>query len=82
MPAPNMSGFQHLFLYHRPSEKFVPLARLEGTVAERGIHRVDLHARTSRDGRLVCIDATHERLGRQMYLVDIGYIVDDPPVAK
>jgi hypothetical protein len=74
-----LDGFQHLFLYHRPSDKFVPLARLKGTAAKRGIHRVDLHARTSRDGRLVCIDATHEGLGRQMHIVDIGYILDNPP---
>ena len=33
---------QHLFLFHRPSKLFVPLARLKST-AEGGIHRVDLH---------------------------------------
>lgn len=44
-----LDGFQYLFLYHRPSEKFVPLAKLKSTAAHRGIHRVDLHARTRRD---------------------------------
>ena len=73
------SGFQHLFLYHRPSKQFVPLAKLKGLAASDGIFRVDLHARTSRDGRTVCIDATHEGLGRQMYIIDIGYILDSPP---
>lgn len=74
-----LDGFQHLFLYHRRSKTFVPLAKLKATGARRGIHRVDLHARTSRDGRMVCIDATHEGLGRQMYIVNIGYILDNPP---
>jgi hypothetical protein len=75
-------GFQYLFLYHRPSKLFVPLARLK---CDRrmdigdGDYRVDTHPRLSRNGRLVSIDASHERLGRQMYVIDIGHILDNPP---
>ena len=71
-------GFQYLFMYHRPTKRFVPLAKLKST-AEGGLHRVDLHPRFSRDGRIVSIDATHEGLGRQMYVIDIGHILDNPP---
>ena len=74
-----LEGVQHLFLYHIPSQLFVPLARLNNTGAPKGIFRVDLHARCSRDGRKISIDATHEGLGRQLYLIDIGYILDNPP---
>ena len=74
-----MDGVQHLFLFHRPTKLFVPLAKLKSTGPEKGIHRVDLHARCSRDGKIVSIDATHEGLGRQMYIVDIGHILDNPP---
>jgi hypothetical protein len=77
-----LDGVQHLFLFHRPTELFVPLARLKSTAPAKGIHRVDLHARCSRDGRIVSIDATHEGLGRQMYIVDIGHILDNPPVSR
>lgn len=77
-----LDGVQHLFIFHKPSKLFVPLARLKATAADDGIFRVDLHARSSRDGRTVCIDATHEGLGRQLYLVDIGYILDNPPKTK
>ncbi|MBI3467046.1 MAG: hypothetical protein HY000_28865 [Planctomycetes bacterium] len=76
-----LEGYQHLFLYHRPSMRFVPLARLRNT-APAGIHRIDLHARTSRSGRLVCIDASHEGLGRQMYVMNIGLILDNPPTSR
>jgi hypothetical protein len=74
-------GCQHLFLFHRPSGLFVPLAKLRSTAPDQGIHRVDLHVRTSRDGRIVSIDATHEGLGRQMYIVPIGHVLDHPPGA-
>ena len=74
-----MDGVQHLFLFHRPTKLFVPLAKLKATGPARGVYRVDLHARCSRDGRIVCIDATHEGFGRQMYIIDIGYILDNPP---
>jgi hypothetical protein len=74
----NIHGFQYLFLFHRPTRQFVPLAKLKCT-RPNDDYRVDTHPRLSRDGRLVCIDATHEGLGRQMYVIDIGFILDDPP---
>ena len=74
-----IDGVQHLFLFHRPTSLFVPLAKLKATGLSRGIYRVDLHARCSRDGRIISIDATHEGLGRQMYILDIGHILDNPP---
>jgi hypothetical protein len=73
-----INGFQYLFLYHHPTKLFVPLAKLKST-AGTGIHRVDLHPRFSPDGRTVSIDATHEGLGRQMYVLDIGDILGHPP---
>ena len=54
------------------------LAKLKST-APNGVYRVDLHPRLSRSGRMVSIDATHEGLGRQMYIIDIGHILDHPP---
>jgi hypothetical protein len=75
--------YQSLFLYHRPTRLFVPLARLKSTAEDvpnfTAEYRVDLHPRFSRDGRTVCIDSTYEGLGRQMYIIDIGYILDRPP---
>jgi hypothetical protein len=73
-----VNGYQYLFLFHRPTKLFVPLGKLRST-AGPGLHRVDLHPRLSRDGRLVSIDSTYEGLGRQMYLMDISHIVDHPP---
>jgi hypothetical protein len=72
------NDFQYLFLYHQPTKLFVPLAKLKSP-AGTGVHRVDLHPRFSPDRKTVSIDATHEGLGRQMYLLDIGDILRQPP---
>jgi len=76
-----LKGFQYVLLYHRPSRLFVPLAKLKNTAQVGTIHRVDIHARATRDSRTVCIDSSHEGLGRQMYLIPIGNILDNPPSA-
>jgi hypothetical protein len=81
-----IAGYQYLFLFHRPTKLFVPLAKLKSTAEDMpnftAEYRVDLHPRFSRDGRKVCIDSTYEGLGRQMYLIDIGYILDHPPTRR
>lgn len=81
-----LAGYQYLFLFHRPTKQFVPLAKLRSTAEHvpnfSSEFRVDLHPRFSRDGRLVCVDSTCEGLGRQMYLIDIGSILDHPPVKR
>jgi hypothetical protein len=61
---PLADGYQHLFMFHRPTKLFVPLAKLKNT-ARPGIHRVDLHVRASRDGRIISFDSSHEGKGRQ-----------------
>ena len=76
-----IDGYQYLFLHHIPTKQFVPLAKLKST-APSNTYRVDLHPRLSRSARLVSIDATHEGLGRQMYMTDIGSILDNPPVGQ
>jgi hypothetical protein len=73
-----IGGYQYLFMYHLPTKRFVPLAKLKSTAPD-GIYRVDLHPRFSPNGRIISIDATHEGLGRQMYILDIGPILDNPP---
>ena len=78
-------GYQYLFLHHVPTKLFVPLAKLKSTLLvdlNTDCCRVDTHPRLSRDGRLVCFDASIEGLGRQMYIIDIGYILDHPPTRR
>ncbi|HEY2416189.1 MAG TPA: hypothetical protein VGI40_28370 [Pirellulaceae bacterium] len=77
-----LAGYQYIVLYHRPTRLFVPLAKLKNTAQVGTIHRIDIHARTTRDGRTVCIDSSHENLGRQMYLMPIGHILDHPPSSE
>jgi hypothetical protein len=67
---------QHLYLYHVESGERVPLGSFYAPEAYRGEWRCDLHPRSSPDGRQVCIDSAHGGNGRQLYLIDIGEIVD------
>jgi hypothetical protein len=84
----SIHGYTYLYMYHIPTKKFVPLAKLAFKLAGKlfgtdpGIFRVDLHPRFSPDGRTISFDSTHEGLGRQIYLMDINQIVNNPPSAK
>ena len=81
----NMEGFIHLYMYHLPTKKFIPLGKLEThlnrkqTLKHAGYFRIDLHPRFSPDGKIISIDSSHEGLGRQIYILDISHIVDNPP---
>ena len=83
----NMDGYIHLYMYHLASERLVPLAKLESHLKREQVfesasyYRIDLHPRFSPDGRTVSIDSSHEGLGRQVYLIDVGEIMDNPPMA-
>lgn len=82
----NMEGYIYLYMYHLPTKTIIPLAKLEThfkrqqTLVKAGYYRIDLHPRFTPDGRKVCIDSSHEGVGRQMYMIDISTIIDNPPV--
>ena len=67
---------QQLYLYHVASGKRVELGAFAAPEDYQGEWRCDLHPRFSPDGRCVTVDSAHAG-GRQIYLVDIGQIVED-----
>ncbi|HRV29993.1 MAG TPA: hypothetical protein P5522_14580, partial [Spirochaetia bacterium] len=83
--ASDGNGYIYLYLYHFPSKKIIPLAKLEtqigGYIYPTGLGalRVDLHPRFSHDGKTISFDSTHEGYGRQIYIMDISSVIDNPP---
>ncbi len=81
----NMDGFIYLYMYHIPSKKLIPLAKLETHLNRKqimtnaGYYRIDLHPRFTPDGKKISIDSSHEGLGRQIYMLDISNIIGNPP---
>jgi hypothetical protein len=84
----SIDGFLYLYMYHIPTKKFVLLAKLKNNAdfpkgyGTYGPFRVDLHPRFSPNGKLISFDSTHEGLGRQIYVMDISHIIDNPPGNK
>jgi hypothetical protein len=74
---PDKDRKQHVYLYHVPTGKTVPLGDFYLPPQYTGEWRCDTHPRHSPDGRSVIIDSAHEGQGRQMYLIDIRSIVAD-----
>lgn len=72
---PDRNGDQRPFVFDTKSGRRQTLGVFRSPVAYRGELRCDTHPRSSRDGRKVVIDSPHAD-GRQMYLIDIGTIVD------
>jgi hypothetical protein len=67
---------EYLFLFHRPTGLFIPLARLrrQRTPATGSTAGEDEPRRPT-----VTIDSSYEGVGRQLYALDIGPILDNPP---
>ena len=78
---PDENRKQHVYLYHVPTGRKVPLASLHTPPEYQGEWRVDTHPRFSRDGKLVCLDSPAGLAGRQLWLLDISGIVDEKPPA-
>lgn len=70
---PNKQRMQIPYLYHVPTDRRVDLGQFYSPAFYTGEWRCDTHPRSSRDGKLVCIDSPHNH-GRQMYLIDVSSI--------
>ena len=68
---------QELFLYHVPTDRKIMLGKFASPAGYEGDWRCDLHPRSSRDGRLVVFDSPHGGEGRQLYLVEIGPLLEE-----
>ncbi|HEX6987608.1 MAG TPA: hypothetical protein VF170_19670, partial [Planctomycetaceae bacterium] len=72
---PDKDRRQTVYLYHVPTGRRTDLGRFHSPPEYAGEWRCDTHPRSSRSGKLVCIDSPHGREGRQLHLLDIGGVV-------
>jgi hypothetical protein len=71
---PHGADHRKLLLFRWPDGPRYDVGRFFDDPAWKGANRCDLHPRFSRDGRSVCIDATHEG-ERGVYVVDVSGVV-------
>jgi hypothetical protein len=72
---PDKQRLQHVYLFDTNRGRRVALGDFLSPPEYTGEWRCDTHPRSSRDGKLVCIDSPHGGNGRQMYLIDVRSIV-------
>ncbi len=76
---PDRERLQHVYLYHVPGGKRVPLGAFYLDPAYRGEWRCDTHPRSSPCGTKVVIDCPVGKQGRQQVLMDISGITQRDP---
>lgn len=72
---PDGNRMQTLYLYHIPSKRRVILGKFLSPPQYKGEYRCDLHPRSNQQGTEVFFDSTHEKLGRQIYRVNIEKVI-------
>ncbi len=72
---PDKDRFQHVYLYNMKSDTKIPLGDFYLAPEYKGEWRCDTHPRSSRDGKMICIDCPTKTGGRQLVLMDISGIV-------
>lgn len=71
---PDKQRLQHPYVFDLQEGRRYPLGHFLSPAEYTGEWRCDTHPRSSRNGRLVCIDSPHNG-GRQLYLIDISGII-------
>ncbi|MDH4478179.1 MAG: hypothetical protein QE274_17010 [Verrucomicrobiaceae bacterium] len=66
---PDTKRLQNPYLYHIPTDRRLPLGHFYSPAFYTGEWRCDNHPRSSRSGKLICIDSPHNS-GRQLHLID------------
>jgi hypothetical protein len=79
---PDARRLQHVYLFHVPTGRRVPLGDFWLPPRYTDVLRIDTHPRFSPDGRKVVIDAAHGASGRQMLLIDVARIVSGVKTAS
>ncbi len=74
---PDEDRMQHVYLYHVPTGKRIPIGDFYLDPSYQGEWRCDTHPRFSPDGKKVVIDCPVGDQGRQLVLMDISIIVGD-----
>jgi hypothetical protein len=72
---PDRQRYQRPYLYHIPTSRRMALGQFFSPSEYQGEWRCDLHPSTSRDGRFATMDTPHSGNGRQVYLMDIGKLI-------
>jgi hypothetical protein len=73
---PDRERKQELYLYNVNTGKKISLGSYYTSPEYQGEWRCDLHPRFNSDGNFLTIDSPHEGNGRQIYLIDIGEIIN------
>lgn len=74
---PDKDRIQHVYLYHIPTKKRIPIGDFFLDPKYKGEWRVDTHPRSSHEGTKVVVDCPNGCQGRQLVLMDISEIVKE-----